>query len=183
MEIIPKITMKTIGAQPAPRTVEKKADLAHIYGRADRVNEGSTLYGIFHKYKGVFKAVNLSTGEVFQSSNLLLPEIADGILLAEMLAAGATLGKEKTAKDAEQSGEKVKGNPIEFAVCIGVIPQETKDGSGRGYQFTAKPIVESTTADPLAHLESKLKSLAAPSPIQQAKAEPAHAAPAQGKKK
>jgi hypothetical protein len=159
MEIIPKITMKTIDAQPAPRSVEVKKDLAHIYGRADRVNEGSTTYGIFHKYKGMFKAMNLETGEVFQSSNLLLPEIADSILLEGMLAAGATLGKEKTGKDAEQVGEKVKGDPVEFALCIGVIPMDSKDGTGRGYQFTAKPLFESKAADPLAAIEARLKTI------------------------
>lgn len=168
MEIIPKITMKTVGAQPGPRSVTAKSDLVHIYGRADRVNEGQTVYGIFHKYKGLFKAVNLSTGEVFQSNNLLLPEIADGILLDGMLAAGATLGKEKDAKNAEKVGERVKGEPIEFALCIGVIPQDSKDGTGRGYQFTAKPLFESQAADPLAGIESRMKALPGPAP----KAEP-----------
>ncbi len=90
--IIPKITMKTVDAQPAPRTVTVKEDLVHIFGRAERVNEGSTTYGIFHKYKGTFEVVNLKTGEVYRSSALLLPEIADRILLPEMLARGATLG-------------------------------------------------------------------------------------------
>ena len=179
MEIIPKITMKTIDAQPAPRSVEVKKDLAHIYGRADRVNEGQTVYGIFHKYKGLFKAVNLETGEAFQSSNLLLPEIADALLLEGMLAAGATLGKEKTAKDAEQAGERVKGDPVEFAICIGVIPQDSKDGTGRGYQFTAKPLFESQAADPLASIEAKIKALPAPAP----KAEDSKAAPAHKSKK
>lgn len=180
MEIIPKITLKTIGAQPAPRTIKAKIDLCHIYGRADRVNEGQTVYGIFHKYKGIFKAVNLETGEIYQSGNLLLPEIADAILLQGMLDAGATLGKEKTAKDAETSGERVKGDPIEFALCIGAVPQESKDGTGRGYSLTAKPLFESQTADPLAGIESKLKASGVVKAIEQKKPEPAKD---QGKKK
>lgn len=165
MEIISKITMKTIGAQPAPRTVTEKKELAHIYGRADRVNEGSTTYGIFHKYKGEFKAVNLETGEIYRASSLLLPEIADGLLLAQMMEAGATLGKEKTGDKAETAGERVKGDPVEFAVCIGVSPAENKDGTGRGYQFTAKPIIESQVADPLESIEARIKR-ALPAPTQ-----------------
>ncbi|MGC8541025.1 MAG: hypothetical protein ACP5QA_10400 [Phycisphaerae bacterium] len=163
-EIISKITMKTVGAQPAPRSVTKKEDLVRIYGRADRVSEGSTTYGIFHKYKGDFKAVNLITGEAFRSGTLLLPEIADPLLLNAMLAAGATLGKEKTAKTPEVEGEKVKGEPIFFGLIIGVIPQESADESGRGYQYTVKEAFESQVADPFAAIEEKMvKAIAGPS--------------------
>ncbi len=186
--IIPKITMKTVDAQPAPRTVTVKEDLVHIFGRAERVNEGSTTYGIFHKYKGTFEAVNLKTGEVYRSSALLLPEIADGILLPEMLARGATLGKEKTAKTPEETGEPVSkdAQPVDFALAIGVVPQESKDESGRGYQYSVRPLMEATTADPLASLRAvsqDAQKLALPAPVPQEKpSEPVKAAHG-GKKK
>ncbi len=176
--IIPKITMKTVDAQPAPRTVTVKEDLVHIFGRAERVNEGSTTYGIFHKYKGTFEAVNLKTGEVYRSSSLLLPEIADGILLPEMLARGATLGKEKTAKSPEESGQPVSADaqPVDFALAIGVVPQESKDESGRGYQYSVRPLMEATTADPLASLRAvsqDAQQLALPAPQTEKPSEPA----------
>jgi len=176
-EIIPKITMKTIDAQPAPRTVEKKEILVHIFGRADRVNEGSTTYGIFHKYKGVFEAVNLKTGAVYRSSSLLLPEIADGILLPAMIEHGATLGKEKTAKEPEVAGEAVReSEPVNFALAIGVIPQESKDETGRGYQYTVAPLMESAAADPLAELRAVSQRAVAALPAPAASPAPAPAA-------
>lgn len=184
--IIPKITMKTVDAQPAPRTVTVKEDLVHIFGRAERVNEGSTTYGIFHKYKGTFEAVNLKTGEVYRSASLLLPEIADGILLPEMLARGATLGKEKTAKTPEETGEPVSkdAHPVDFALAIGVVPQESKDESGRGYQYSVRPLMEAATADPLASLRAvsqEAQQLALPAPQTEKPSEPAK--PTHGGKK
>lgn len=184
--IIPKITMKTVDAQPAPRSVTVKEDLVHIFGRAERVNEGSTTYGIFHKYKGTFEAVNLKTGEVYRSSSLLLPEIADGILLPEMIARGATLGKEKTAKTPEEAGEPVSkdAQPVDFALAIGVVPQESKDESGRGYQYSVRPLMEATTADPLASLRAvsqDAQKLALPAPQAEKPNEPVK--PTHGAKK
>lgn len=171
MEILAKITMKTIDCQPAPRSVKEKTELAHIYGRAERVSEGSTTYGIFHKYKGNFEAVNLATGEVYRSGTLLLPEIADAILLQGLLAAGATLGKEKIGNTPGVEGERVQGDPVDFAVSIGVIPMESKDDTGRGYQFTVKPMMEVTAADPLKalrdHTASHRKALSGPASVQE----------------
>lgn len=158
MEIIGKISLKGIGAQPAANSVHEPRELASIYGAARQFVTGVTTYGDYTKFKGDFEAVNLGTGEAFKSSALILPEIVETMLINALLAEGAKAGKAKTANAAEQAGTDAQA-PVEFAFTIGVRPTTNKEGSGRGYEFTVKPLQEFSGADAIAHLRDRVKAI------------------------
>jgi hypothetical protein len=167
VEIVNKITMKTIDAQPKPRSVTERADIAHVFGTATGYRQGSTNYGVFCKFEGNFEAVNLTTGEVFRSRNLLLPQIVEAMLLEQLTSLGAKAGKVRTA-DTEGTPGTPASEPVDFAFCLGVKPIFEKDGKtlverGQGYEYTVKPIMESKVSDSLAHIrEASEKARNAP---------------------
>jgi hypothetical protein len=171
VEILNKITMKTIGAQPKPRSVTEKKDLCHIFGTAIGFREGSTTYGVFRKFEGNFEAVDLQSGEVFKSKWLLLPEIVEALLTEQLTNLGAVGGRMKTADDKGTEGTPSE-TPVDFAFSIGVKPIFEKDGKtivdkGQGYEYTVRPMMESKQADSLAHLRevsSKARQPALPAP-------------------
>jgi len=188
VEILGKITMKNIGAQPKPRSVTERKELCHIFGSCESFQEGSTTYGIFRKFEGRFEAVDVMTGEVFRSKYLLLPEIAEALLTEQLIALGAVAGKVKTAEDKGSAGTPGR-EPVEFAIAVGVKPIFEKDGKtiverGQGYEYSVRPLVESRRADSLSHLRALSQSvregtaLPAPEPAQVA-AEPASVAAAE----
>jgi hypothetical protein len=167
MQYLSKITLKSIDAQPKPRSVTAPEILAHVFGIARRFRVGSSAYGIFHSFLGEFEAVNLSTGEVTRSGRILLPPIAEKILLERMEAGGATAGKDRTATQDEEDGEAAS-EPIEFAFAIGVRPLYGPDGKtlserGSGYEYTLHPLMEMRENDSLAKIrDESRKQLAAP---------------------
>lgn len=167
MQFVNKITMKTIDAQPKARSVTRPEVLCHIFGVARNFRLGSSTFGLFHSFIGDFEAVNLKTGEVTKAGRILLPGIAEKLLIERMLAAGATPGKERTATEKEEDGEPTK-TPVEFAFAIGVKPLFEKDGKtiaerGQGYEYTLHPIVEMKESDSLTHLrEASRKAIAPP---------------------
>lgn len=139
MEILSKITLKTIGCQPKPNSVQKMATLATIYGIAQRYKIGTSNYGEFTKFQGDFEAVRVADGETFRSAALLLPPI-----IGDMLRA--------TVDKADDTG-------VQFGVEIGVKPSDVPIG----YEYSVKPVFKTDAADALAHLrDSVLKSLPAP---------------------
>lgn len=162
MEMIGKISIKGIGAQPAPGSVKEPREIAKIFGSARQFAVGTTTYGDFVKFKGDFEAINMATGETFRSNSLLVPQILENMLVQALLDAGARAGKTKTAKDAEVQGDPATA-PVEFAVIVGVRPAGSKDGAapaGTGYEFTLKPLVELRDSDPLAHLRQAVQGIA-----------------------
>ena len=177
MEIIGKISLKGIGAQPAANSVTDSHDVAHIYGTARRFLIGTTTYGDYTKFQGDFEAVNTSNGETFRSNSLVLPELVEKMLVAALLAEGAKAGKVKTQNTPEVAGGEAQA-PVEFAFAIGVRKTETKEGSvSRGYEYTIRPLIQLKGADPLAHLRDQVKALPAPNakPAAENKASEKHA--------
>jgi len=162
MQIVNKISMKTIDAQPKARSVTEPQELAHIYGSARTFKEGSSTFGIFRSFIGEFEAVTLATGEVTRSNRILLPPVAEKLLTEQMLALGAVAGKEKTATDPGTEGT-AGSSPVDFAFAIGVKPQFEKDGKtikaqGQGYEYTLRPLMETKVSDSLAHLREQVKA-------------------------
>ncbi len=159
-----KISMKTIGVQPKAGQPITDGPIAHVYGSARNYLVGSSNYGTFTKFRGDFEAVNLATGESYRSQNLLLPEIASGLLIAALHAAGAKHGTAKTASTQEEPGEPAT-SPVEFAIEIGLRKTKSDKPGGAGYEFTLRPLIEAKDSDPLAALRTaveKHKALPAP---------------------
>jgi len=161
MQILNKITMKSIDAQPKARSVTAPRLLAHIYGTARTFREGSSAFGIFRSFIGDFEAVTLETGEITRSNRILLPPVAEKLLTEQMLSLGARPGKERTATSAEEEGQE-GSSPVDFAFAIGVKPQFGPDGKtiverGSGYEYTLEPLMETKVSDTLAHLRETVK--------------------------
>ena len=142
MELLSKITVKTVGCQPKKGSIEVAKALFTVYGIARGYKMGVSNFGEFITFKGDIEAKNQETGEVYRSSNLILPNLISGMLQ------GA-----------------IDGSPdsdIEVALIVGVKPSDTP----MGYEYTIKPLMEMKEADSLVALRAlvndKLKALPAP---------------------
>lgn len=136
-ELLRKITISTCGLnkdeiKKAVTGKKTTVDLLKVVGITTKAQSGQTDKGEFLKLSGTFKAVNLLTGEVFDSSSCILPNF-----VSEPLA---------VALDAS--------NEVEFAILIGAKEDVT---SVVGYQFTVKPLVESKPTDKLEALMNAAK--------------------------
>ncbi|AAX45597.1 ssDNA binding protein [Enterobacteria phage PR4] len=138
MEIVSKLTLKTIGAQPKPHSVKENTALASIYGRVRGKKVGQSTFGDFIKFEGEFEGVNIATGEVFRSGALILPKVLESLL------AGAVDGE----------------NTVDFAVEIWAKPSEK---GNTGYEYGVKPLIEPAASDELAALRNQVKA-ALPAP-------------------
>jgi hypothetical protein len=179
VEILNKITMKAIGCQPPAGSVTEPQVLCHLFGTAVSFKTGSTNYGFFQKFRGDFKALNVDTGDLYNSPYLLVPELIETLIKDELVRVGATAGKvgNKSLQQAEIDGTDAP-TPVEFHFEIGVKPAPKKtEGAdkGSGYQYTVRTVSESKVADPHAHLleaaqKARQLRLAGPKPKEKGKA-------------
>ena len=145
-ELLRKLTIKACGfdvAQIKSLLGDKKSvDLLKIVGVTSSAQPGQTDKGEYVKLGGTFRAVNLATGELFESSTCILPNF-----ITETLAMAL-----------QGSGE------VEFALSIGVKANAT---SVTGYEYTVKPLVEAKVSEKLGHL---LEAAGFNQPVKQLKA-------------
>ena len=153
--IISKISLKTVNAQPKAHSIKARTNLCEIYGSARKFSHGSSSFGMFVKFHGDFEAVNCETGETFRSSSLLLPELAQDLLVSALKAGGATPGKLKSDENKAVEGEEVS-NAVDFAFRIIAVPAPEGKPGGMGFSYALEPIVEPTGADPLAALRDRV---------------------------
>lgn len=151
--LISKITLKAIGAQPKPHTIKTRTRVAEIYGSARKYSIGSSTFGSFVKFHGDFEGVNCADGETFRSPALLLPELAQELLVSALNHAGATAGKLKSEENKGTEGESAS-SAVDFAFAVICVPVADGKPSTTGYTYQIEPIVEPTGADPLAALRS-----------------------------
>lgn len=144
--LIRKISSKSVcGKMEAPK---KATRLFSVFGHATKTKTGSTDYGTWTALVGRFEAINIATGEVFQSPQCFLPEPLN-TMIAEAL------------EEVEIIDEKeVRVNTsIGFSVEVGIKPSDVPIG----YEYTTKENVKADTADPLKTLrEETAKTLPAP---------------------
>lgn len=142
VNIISKITMRTIGCIPG-----KIEPLARIFGKATNVKdvESEAKDGSMQTFKcieGMFEAINLQTGELFQSGKLYLPG-----------------GMHEMAVKGIESLEK--GDVLEFALDIRSVQSSNKVG----YAYEARPLVAPTKADELEAMRKLLPALPTGKPL------------------
>lgn len=131
-EILRKLTIKGCGLgvteiKAAVTAETKSADLLKVVGITTGAKPGQTDKGEYLKLMGTFRAVNLLTGEVFDSAQAILPSfISDGLAVA--LA---------------QSDE------VEFALVIGAKYDKS---AVTEYAYTVRPLIEAKVSDKMAAL-------------------------------
>jgi len=130
-EMLRKLTLKNTGFDVATIKLalegKRSVELIKIAGVTTKAQPGQTDKGEYLKLIGEFRAVNLISGEVFESGVCLLPNfISDRI-------AGALNVSEQ----------------VEFALAIGA---KANPGSVTGYEFTCTPLVEAQPSDRMAGL-------------------------------
>jgi len=141
--LIRKISAKSVcGKTEKP---EKAKGLFLVGGIANKVKTGDSLYGTWTALVGQFEATNIDTGEVFVAPQCFLPEPMNGMIAASL---------EQVDKD----GKRINSS-VQFAIEVGV----KKADNQIGYEYTAKEIMKSDAADPLASIRDVItKALPAP---------------------
>lgn len=140
LNLVAKITIAGIGAQPKPNTVVADTHVATLYGRCTDKQVGTSAYGDFIKFKGEFEGVNAATGETYRAGVLIVPNILESLLDASI--------------------NTDDNNAVDFAVEVWVKPSEK---SKTGYVYGIKPLIEPAESDALAQLRATAaKQLAAP---------------------
>lgn len=169
MEILRKLTIKTAGFDiPAVKAAlgdNKTADLLKIAGFTTEARPGQTDKGEYVKFIGTFRAVNLQTGEAYESATAIFPSF-----IAETLAAALAQSQE-----------------VEFGLLIGAKANAT---SVTGYEYTVRPLIEAKVSDKMGALIAAagldapvaLPAPAAEAPAAQAPAAEAPAKPAKTRK-
>lgn len=137
MNIVSKITLKTIGCQPTPHSVKpnEHIDLAHIIGYANSAEvKRSGFDQDYTVFSGNFEGIALATGEIYRSGKLILPAVVQNLLAPAVAAA--------------------QDQPVAIAVSVGA---EYSEKGSTGYAYTAHPLIEPTESDPLETLRIEAK--------------------------
>lgn len=153
-KILKKITIKTVGAQPDIEKLiaHKNAHgensvmpLMSVIGVASDFKPGQTDLGPYIKLLGMFKAINVETGELFVSGACIIPGSGNDLVYGQLKAL-------------------TEGGSVEFAFRIGVRYTPNSKG-GVPYSYDVEQVFEPSQADPLAALEAKISDvLSLPAP-------------------
>lgn len=142
MEVLKKITMKEIGSADLLAECAKTGKeivLAHIAGVARGVKTGVSGFGEYHTLQGTFVAKHVN-GKEFKAAQLILPALANDLVLSEMQNAGE--------------------NGVDLAFTI-IAKPDTSGRGGTGYKFGAVPLLPPRKNDELAHLTTLLPAIEA----------------------
>lgn len=132
-KIVGKINVRKL---PEDGTI---VNLYTVIGMAVGTKSGTSDFGDWTGLVGQFEAVNLETGERFASANLFLPDVAQGLIEAQLANA--------------------ENHQVQFAFVIGAMADSN---SPVGYSYTAQPILSPDAKDPLADLRASVLQLEAP---------------------
>jgi hypothetical protein len=133
MEYLKKIAVAAVCGKITKPT--EKVNLMRVYGIASAFGTMETNFGQSTFLTGQMRAVNLATGEQFESAKAFLPDIAIAPI-ASALAGGA--------------------DSVEFGFDIHVKPS---DKGSTGYEYGITPLVAPATNEPLSALEKALPAL------------------------
>lgn len=152
INLIKKLSVnKVIGGKPKIASIVKffqenttspAMPLARFFGTANGTKHGVSDFGEWTCLTGQFRAVNLDTGETFDSGVCFLPDVAQDLIIGA-LGSGS----------------------VDFAFDIGVV---LDDDSATGYVYTASPLLQEEN-DPISRLEAKIAALALPAPAPEEK--------------
>lgn len=140
MAMVRKITAKIVCGKPDKKEIiNSDGDpiwMMTVYGNTHRSIAGETDYGPYLKFRGKFEAVNIVTGELFTSMNLILPPIAEELVEDALTREGVS--------------------SVDFALKVGV---RRDDDAISGYQWVAESVTETEGEDPVARMRAKLQDM------------------------
>ena len=141
--LLKKISSKNIvtDLKAVVRSIEKDGGVREIYrilGIVSGFKDGESNFGAYTEFQGTFYATNCVSGEAFESGKCFLPDPLPGML----------------------KGALSNADSVEFALAVSI---KRRDELNIGYEYLVAPLVETRTADPLAHLkQAALGMLPAP---------------------
>lgn len=120
--LLKKLSTKTImGEIKKPSLEEGVIRLYKVIGQASSWDEGSSQFGHYTYFEGIFRAVNLQSGEEFHGHKLFLPDVGSQII--------------KTALDARSESETAV---FKFGFIVGIKYYE----KGVGYEYVIEPLIK-----------------------------------------
>ncbi len=138
VNIVSKLSMKTIRVNPAKFATDSGAPIALVYGQLTGIKDvvDKVRGDVYHALLGSFEGQNLETGERFRSGVLYLPA---GI--HDMLSASVA----KLPEDDDSAY-------VEFGLEIRAV----KAKNPAGYSYEAKSLLKPKASDPLEQLRALL---------------------------
>jgi hypothetical protein len=142
--LLKKISAKNIvnDLKAVARSVEKDGGVKEIYkilGIVTSLKTGESQYGQYVEFNGNFFATNCVTGEQFESGKCFLPDPLPGMIQSAL----------------------ANNDSVEFALSVSI---KRRDDLAIGYEYLVSPLVETRSADPLAHLKQAVLG-ALPAPV------------------
>ena len=142
---------KILEAVAQEKGQKKPVAVLRVYGRIRAVQDGQGQFGPWRKFIGEHEAINLLTGEVYRSVNLLLPAQAE-LMVSQVVDA---------VKAKDKDGVAEYG--LDLTVMFNAMP------TGTQFIYSASPLIESTEEDTLTMMGKmlgapKMLSLGEPAP-------------------
>lgn len=134
--LLKKISTATVYGKITNEDKVAPKALYRVFGIAVGTKTGSSNYGDWSCFVGEFQAVNLHTGEIFNSSKCFLPEIVDAGILTQL--------------------SQAEGGGVKFAFEIGIQPNED---IVIGYEYTAKSLLQVQPNNFLAEMAQEVLAL------------------------
>jgi hypothetical protein len=126
----------------------KETPICRIVGQAVNMKAGTTDKGDYVRFVGLFQATNYLTPEIdYRSGNLILPNVASGML-------EGLLGSAKAEIVADEKGESASGAAVVFGFEITVKGDPT---AATGYVFGVRSLIKGK--DPLEKLLAELPAI------------------------
>lgn len=143
--IIRKITVKLVSGkvdiEEVLKSPDKRMDLMTVFGFASKAKPDSSDYGMYVKFSGQFRAVDMRTGEEYSSGTIILPPVAQDLLLGALEHEGA--------------------ESVQFGFKIGV--RYDKEAVTK-YVYDVESVVKPSEDDPMERLSLEIKRQALPAP-------------------
>ena len=137
MQILRKITLKNVAGRIDIEKVlaapDRRIHLMKVYGLTHKAIFGQTDIGAYVKFSGSFRAVNMETGEMFESGALILPGIAQDLLLGAL------------------NNNDVESVTFGFDISVKYSPESVAK-----YEYDVSSMLAPTADDPLERLGAAL---------------------------
>lgn len=138
MDILRKITVKNVAGKVSIEKLlaapGKKLTLMRVWGVARKAKPDQSDLGSFVRFLGAFRALNVETGQMFQSGALILPGVAQDLLMGAL------------------DGDNVQEVQFAFEIGVHYDPEAVTK-----YVYDVKSLVEPAEDDPLERMQQALK--------------------------